>query len=52
MKHKCDDINVIFLDFEDSYIIVDLTKDALINSEMLEEIKKYNSVLLKKFYYT
>ncbi|MBO5091357.1 MAG: hypothetical protein J6C61_02635 [Clostridia bacterium] len=51
MKHKENDPNVIFLDFEDSFIIVDVTKDALVSPQLLPEIKKYNDILLKKFYY-
>ena len=51
MKHNENDKNVIFLDFEDSFIMVDITKDALVDIKNLSEIKKYNTLLLKKFYY-
>ena len=51
MKHKENDPNVIFLNFEDSFIMVDVTKDALVATNMLLEIKKYNEMLLRKFYY-
>lgn len=51
LRHKENDPNIIFLDFENSFILVDITKDALISAEMIAEIKKYNDILLKKFYY-
>lgn len=51
MKHKENDPNIIFLDFGDSFISVDIVKDALVSATLLPEIKKYNDMLLKKFYY-
>lgn len=51
MKYKENDPNVIFLNFDDSFIIVDVTKDALVSPQLLPEIKKYNEFLLRKFYY-
>lgn len=42
---------VAFLNFDDSFIIVDTSEDALVNKELLNEIKNYNLLLLKKFYY-
>ena len=50
---KLDENNssVVFLDFGDSVIIVDLNKDAIVSQTLLPEIKKYNTILLKKFYH-
>ena len=43
--------NILFLDFENSFIIVNLTTDALFSPELLPAVKKYNHDLLNKFYY-
>lgn len=51
MKYKAANPNILFLDFEDSFIIVDINKDALLAPALIPEIKQYNEILLKKFYY-
>ena len=51
IKYTVNNPNVIFMDFNDSFILVDISKDALISSELLPKIKTYNEFLLKKFYY-
>lgn len=47
-----DNKNIIFLDFDDSFIMVDLLTDALFSPKLLPIVKEYNNKLLKKFYYT
>lgn len=51
MKYAQGEPNIIFMDFEDGYILVDIAKDALISPALLPQIKEYNQQLLKKFYY-
>ena len=43
--------NVLFMDFNDSFILVDITKDALFSPSLLPLVKEYNIQLLKKFYF-
>lgn len=50
MKYIKNNVNVLFLDFEDGYIIVDLKKDTLISELEISRIQDYNRFLLKKFY--
>ncbi|MCM1438481.1 MAG: hypothetical protein NC131_04640 [Roseburia sp.] len=42
---------LLFLDFNDGYILVDTEKDALFNAALLPAVKEHNETLLKKFYY-
>lgn len=51
MKYSNNNQNILFGDFEDFYIIVDIDKEALFNKELLPIVKEYNEILLKKFYY-
>ena len=47
---KCNP-NILFLDFEDSFILVDISKDALFSPTLLPVVKEYNKTLLHKFYF-
>lgn len=51
MKHTENTPHILFLDFDDSFILVDITKDALVSSSLLPMVKEYNRMLLRKFYY-
>lgn len=51
LKYTQNNPNVLFMDFNDSFIIVDITKDALFSPSLLPIVKEYNIQLLKKFYY-
>lgn len=51
LKYTQNNPNVLFMDFDDSFILVDITKDALFSQSLLPMVKDYNSQLLKKFYY-
>lgn len=51
MKYAQGEPNIVFMDFDDGYILVDITKDALVSPALLPQIKEYNQQLLKKFYY-
>lgn len=51
LSYKQNDPNILFLDFDNSFIIVDVRKDALISPSLLPAIKEYNDMLLRKFYY-
>lgn len=52
LKYTLGNPNILFLDFNDSFILVDITKDALFSASLLPDVKAYNQQLLKKFYYT
>lgn len=43
--------NILFMDFNDRIILVNIYKDALISPSLLPIIIKYNQQLLRKFYY-
>ena len=51
IKYTQNNPNVLFMDFNDSFILVDITKDALFSPSLLPLVKEYNIQLLKKFYY-
>lgn len=51
LKYTQNNPNVLFMDFNDSFILVDITKDALFSPSLLPIVKEYNIQLLKKFYY-
>ncbi len=51
LKYTQNNPNVLFMDFNDSFILVDITKDALFSPSLLPLVKEYNAQLLKKFYY-
>lgn len=51
MKYTENNPNILFMDFDDSFILVDINKDALISESLLPIVKSYNQQLLKKFYY-
>lgn len=51
LKYTQNNPNVLFMDFDDSFILVDITKDALFSQSLLPIVKDYNTQLLKKFYY-
>lgn len=51
LKYTQNNPNVLFMDFNDSFILVDITKDALFSPSLLPLVKEYNIQLLKKFYY-
>lgn len=42
---------ILFLDFEDGFIIVDMIREALMKKSLLPSLKKYNDSLIKRFYY-
>lgn len=50
LKHTQNNPNLIFVDFDDNFILVDISNDALISTELLPAIKEYNKHLIKKFY--
>lgn len=50
LKYTLNNPNIIFLDVNDKFILVDITKDALFSEELLPTVKEYNEQLLKKFY--
>lgn len=49
-KYEKNNPNVIFLDFKDGFIMVDITKEARFSRRLSESVKLYNNKLLKKFY--
>ena len=51
LKYTQNSPNILFMDFEDSFILVDITKDALFSESLLPTVKEYNQMLLRKFYY-
>lgn len=51
MKYTKNNSNILFMDFDDSFILVDINKDALVSEALLPVIKSYNQQLLRKFYY-
>lgn len=51
LKYTQNNPNVLFMDFDDSFIIVNVDVDALVSKHLLPAIKEYNQKLLKKFYY-
>jgi hypothetical protein len=51
LKYTQNNPNVLFMDFNDSFILVDITKDALFSPSLLPLVKEYNIQLLKKFYF-
>ena len=51
LKYTKDNPQLLFLDFKDSFILVDVTKDALFSPSLLPVVKEHNDMLLKKFYY-
>lgn len=51
LKYTKNNPNILFMDFNDSFILVDITKDALFSDSLLPTVKEYNEQLLKKFYY-
>ncbi len=50
LKYTQNNPNILFMDFDDSFIMVDITKDALFSRDLLPVVKEYNAQLLKKFY--
>lgn len=50
MSYSTNDSNVFFRDFNDSIILVDTNKDALVSKRLLPNMLEYNKTLLKKFY--
>lgn len=51
LKYDINNPNMLFLSFDESYIIVNIDQDALISKELLIDVKNYNNKLLEKFYY-
>lgn len=51
MKYTQNNPNILFKSFDDTFILVDMCKDALISPSLLPKVKKYNQKLLRKFYY-
>ncbi len=51
MKYTQDSQNILFMDFDDKIILVDINKDALFAPSLLPVVKEYNQMLLQKFYY-
>lgn len=51
LNYKTDNSQMIFLDFDNGFILVDTSTDALLNPTLLPEIKRHNELLIRKFYY-
>ena len=52
VKYTQGNPNLLFMDFNDAFILVDIGEDALVSSALLPLVKEYNEQLLRKFYYT
>ncbi|MDE6850817.1 MAG: hypothetical protein K2J54_05785 [Clostridia bacterium] len=51
LKYNRENPELLFLDFNNGYILVDITKDALFSPTLLPAVKEHNETLLKKFYH-
>lgn len=51
LKYNQGNPRLLFLDFNDGYILVDVTEDALFSLNLLPAIKEHNETLLRKFYH-
>ncbi len=51
LKYDNNSPNILFLDFDESYIIVNLQTDTKVNPLLLPSMQEHNQYLLKKFYY-
>lgn len=52
LKYTSSNPNLLFLNFNDEFIIVNIDKkDALLSVSLLPQMKKYNEELIRKFYY-
>ncbi|MBE6694179.1 MAG: hypothetical protein E7589_05395 [Ruminococcaceae bacterium] len=51
MKYTQNNPHILFMDVEDTFILVDVDKDALVSKSFLPKVKEYNEMLLRKFYY-
>ncbi len=51
LRYDEDKENILFLDFDDGFIIVDMSREALIEKKLLPLLKKYNDSLIRRFYY-
>lgn len=51
MRYAQNNASLLFLDFDNTFILVDVEKDALVSKELLPRVKEYNEELLRKFYY-
>lgn len=51
MKVTQNNPNILFMNFSDTFILVDIYKDALFSPLLLHTVKEYNQQLLRKFYY-
>ena len=50
LEYNKDDPRILFLAFDNSYIIVEAGKDAKLDMDLLPQMKNYNLQLLRKFY--
>lgn len=51
MKYTNVNPYILFMNFDDAVILVDITKDAMFSKHLLPKVKEYNDMLLRKFYY-
>ena len=51
LKYNQGNPRLLFLDFNNGYILVDVTEDALFSLNLLPAIREHNETLLKKFYH-
>ncbi len=50
LRHNQNNPNLLFLTFDNSFILVNIDTDALISNDLLPMIRDYNEKLIKKFY--
>jgi len=50
LKYNTNNPTVLFMNFDDSFIMVDIVNDALFSRDLLPSVKEYNNFLIKKFY--
>lgn len=50
LKYTTQNPTLLFMNFDDNFIMVDINTDALFSKDLLPSVKEYNEFLIKKFY--